>query len=326
MNKQQSTVPDAMLYAESRRRDSRRERRPRQIHSRSSSFWHTGEKLKCTEKNKRDSSHAIFNNLWKNCDLCKFRLNGYIEWLHLFLIEPGKISWLDLTENLMKHSGSNLSIKNTLYRLEFKRLAVIHTYIHILMAVAAMQVADQQIRRSLRFGILPKDTLTCTPGELNQHPSDNKTQQPTKWTSSCTEEDLKLNWGHKLIRSLLIEITNQERNRLFFFISLHRIRLLFETFGDAPLHYSHMARLNSTAQRRHLSFWYWVGIVCISLNLSQTWQIVDESLRVQWCHLTPKVYIQAVGLIHFSDPEALPLCHTVNGPHAHIFRHQCMKN
>ena len=43
------------------------------------------------------------------------------------------------------------------------------------MAVAAMQGANQHIRSSLGFSILPKDTLTCTPGETNQRPSHNKT-------------------------------------------------------------------------------------------------------------------------------------------------------
>ena len=42
------------------------------------------------------------------------------------------------------------------------------------MAVA-MQGADQHIRGNLGFSILPKDTSTCIPGELNQQPSDNKT-------------------------------------------------------------------------------------------------------------------------------------------------------
>ena len=37
-------------------------------------------------------------------------------------------------------------------------LAVIHTYIHRPMAVAAMQGADQHISSSLGFSILPKDT------------------------------------------------------------------------------------------------------------------------------------------------------------------------
>ena len=47
-----------------------------------------------------------------------------------------------------------------------KGLTVIHTYIHTLMSVAAMQSADQHIRSSLGFSILLKDTST---------PSDNKT-------------------------------------------------------------------------------------------------------------------------------------------------------
>ena len=43
------------------------------------------------------------------------------------------------------------------------------------MAVAAVQGADQHIRSSLEFSILPKDTLTCRPGESNQQPFNNKT-------------------------------------------------------------------------------------------------------------------------------------------------------
>ena len=42
------------------------------------------------------------------------------------------------------------------------------------MAAAAMQGVDQHIRSSLGFSILPKDTSTCSPGESNQRPSDNK--------------------------------------------------------------------------------------------------------------------------------------------------------
>ena len=41
-----------------------------------------------------------------------------------------------------------------------KGLTVIHTYIHTLMSVAAMQSADQHIRSSLGFSILLKDTST----------------------------------------------------------------------------------------------------------------------------------------------------------------------
>ena len=50
-----------------------------------------------------------------------------------------------------------------------------HSYIHRLMVAAAMQAADQHIRNSLAFSILPKDTSTCRPWESNQQPSDNKT-------------------------------------------------------------------------------------------------------------------------------------------------------
>ena len=45
-----------------------------------------------------------------------------------------------------------------------------NSYIHTLMVVAAMQGADQHIRSSLGFSILPKDTSTWRPGELNQRP------------------------------------------------------------------------------------------------------------------------------------------------------------
>ena len=42
------------------------------------------------------------------------------------------------------------------------------------MVVVAMQGANQHIRSSLGFSILPKDTLTRRPGEYNQRSSDNK--------------------------------------------------------------------------------------------------------------------------------------------------------
>ena len=53
-----------------------------------------------------------------------------------------------------------------------------NSYIHTLMAMAAMQGADQCIRSSLGFSILPKDTSTWRPGESNQQPSDNMLAQP----------------------------------------------------------------------------------------------------------------------------------------------------
>ena len=44
------------------------------------------------------------------------------------------------------------------------------TVIHTLMALGAMQGADQHIRSTLWFSILPKDTSTCRAGESNQRP------------------------------------------------------------------------------------------------------------------------------------------------------------
>ena len=204
------------------------------------------------------------------------------------------------------------------------------------MAVATMQGAEQHIRSSLGFSILPKDTLTCRLGESNQQPSNTATATHTINLMLYRRLETN-NWDHTFIRRLFTEIINQVRSRLIFFISLHTIRLPFETTGDAVcrLFCISLIRLhNSTAWRRHLPFWYWEGIVRISLNQSQSWQIVEESLEVQWWHLTPKVSIQGVRLLHFSDPEALPICYTVNGlhthththTHTHIFRHQCMQN
>ena len=50
-----------------------------------------------------------------------------------------------------------------------------NSYIHKLMAMAAMQGADQHMRSSLGFSILPKDTSTCTLGDSNQQPFYYKT-------------------------------------------------------------------------------------------------------------------------------------------------------
>ena len=65
-----------------------------------------------------------------------------------------------------------------IYQMVFYKMTCSNSYIHTLMAVAAMQGADQHIRSSLGFSILPKDTLTCRPGELNQQPSNNKMLVP----------------------------------------------------------------------------------------------------------------------------------------------------
>ena len=77
-----------------------------------------------------------------------------------------------------RHSSAHLCISLTFtFSRRFcpKQLTVIHTYIYTLMAVAAVQGADQHIRSSLGFSVLPKDTSTCRPGESSQRPSDNKT-------------------------------------------------------------------------------------------------------------------------------------------------------
>ena len=53
---------------------------------------------------------------------------------------------------------------------------ILNKYSYTLMAVAALQDADQHIRSSLGLSILPKDNSTCRPGEWSQQqPSDNKT-------------------------------------------------------------------------------------------------------------------------------------------------------
>ena len=52
-----------------------------------------------------------------------------------------------------------------------RRVCPTHTDIHTLMAVAAMQGADQHIRSSSGFSILPEDTSTCRPGGI----------EPTHW-------------------------------------------------------------------------------------------------------------------------------------------------
>ena len=59
-----------------------------------------------------------------------------------------------------------------------------------------MQGADQHIKSSLGFSIIPKDASTCRPGKSNQQPSNNKTPEPQPshgcfssigWISSITK-------------------------------------------------------------------------------------------------------------------------------------------
>ena len=67
---------------------------------------------------------------------------------------------------------SNLHVRHLADAFCPKRLTVIHLYIHALMAVAAIQGADQHIRNSSGDSILPKDT--AWQGESNQRHSDYK--------------------------------------------------------------------------------------------------------------------------------------------------------
>ena len=63
-------------------------------------------------------------------------------------------------------------------RFSPKWLAVIHTYFHTPIGVAATQGAAQHIRSSLGFSILPKDTSTCRPGESNRKFTTQEVQLP----------------------------------------------------------------------------------------------------------------------------------------------------
>ena len=70
------------------------------------------------------------------------------------------------------------------------------------MAVAAMQSDDQIIRSSLGFCILPKETLTCRPGELNQGLSDNagSTPEPQLPSDDMTQQQ-PLWWNGQMLHS-----------------------------------------------------------------------------------------------------------------------------
>ena len=98
-----------------------------------------------------------------------------------------------------------------------KWLTVMHTYIYTLMAVSAMQGAEQHIRSSLGFSILPKHTSTCKPGKKNERPSDNKhSPNPShSWplhTTLCMEPPGRTQllpvqpWTHMKITDRLVAI------------------------------------------------------------------------------------------------------------------------
>ena len=79
--------------------------------------------------------------------------------LFLFLVQNFKVQntneWHEHSERKSNNRLQHLHLADTLCP---KRLKVIHTYIDTLMAVAAMQGANQHIGSNLPFSILPKDT------------------------------------------------------------------------------------------------------------------------------------------------------------------------
>ena len=71
----------------------------------------------------------------------------------------------------------------------FSKATYSNYYLHsyLLTLAAVIQGANQHIRISLRFSILPKDTSTCRIGEMTQQLSDNPcvtTAHHNMWTSS----------------------------------------------------------------------------------------------------------------------------------------------
>ena len=84
------------------------------------------------------------------------------------------------TDDAMMENGDKNGCSEEFFFLHFagfcpKRFTLIHICIHTRMVVAAMQGTNQHIRSSLGFSILPKDILTCRPGESNRQPSDDRT-------------------------------------------------------------------------------------------------------------------------------------------------------
>ena len=76
-----------------------------------------------------------------------------------------------------------------------KQLTVIHTYIHTLMAVAATQSANQHIRSSLGFSILPKDTSTFSKCDwLYEHEPKTYSKKTEKLISGTTSGTWGLLW------------------------------------------------------------------------------------------------------------------------------------
>ena len=110
------------------------------------------------------------------------------------LASPAQIAqglwWLGLCQTHSLFSCLHLHFRAFIRVFCPKRLTVTHTYIHTLMAVAAMQGADQHVRSSLGLSILGKNTWTCRPrpGESNQRPAGNKMSALPPIYFSCLGE------------------------------------------------------------------------------------------------------------------------------------------
>ena len=134
---------------------------------------------------KQKSTVSSFNLLiqWSydmQCKLFSYRSNVVI------VSKPGCFPWPNRTAIIQQRSGT-FTFRTFSWCFCPKRLTVIHTYIHTLLAVAAMQDTDHHIRSSWGFNILSEDTLTCRSGESNQQTSNNKTLAlPLSHSRSCT--------------------------------------------------------------------------------------------------------------------------------------------
>ena len=76
--------------------------------------------------------------------------------------------------------------------------------------MAVKQGADQHIRSSLGFSILPKDTLTRRPEESNQRPSDNagSTREPQPQLFGMKQsigKKIKMWPAHGTVRNVAVE-------------------------------------------------------------------------------------------------------------------------
>ena len=104
-----------------------------------------------------------------------------------------------------------------------------YPYIHTLMVVAPMQGANQHIRSSLGYRILPKDTSTCRPGGWNQRPPITR-RWLYSWATAAhvssimeifTQTQFKLSWWNMHLKIHFSAICNiRRKHRQVFTIHL----------------------------------------------------------------------------------------------------------